>query len=455
MGGVFKAYDIRGVYPGEIDEKLAYAVGFHFRGILDAEDLARGERVVVSHDMRSSSPSISDGLCDGLRAAGLSVVDIGLATTPMNYFATGHLRASGGIQVTASHNPAKYNGLKLSRRDAIPVSSDTGIGTLEKLVREKPVSPQPARAAMESRDIAAAYREHVLAFMRVREPRLKVAVDVANGMATLYRGLLEELNIELIPLFFGLDGTFPNHEANPLKPENLRDLQDAVGREGCAFGIAFDGDADRAIPVDDRCGIVGADMVTALLARPMLERFPGTPIVYDIRSSWATREEILAAGGRPVRERVGHSFMKATMRRLGSPFGGELAGHFYYRENYFADSSLITAIELLNVLRRSGKPLSELLAPLRRYVGTGEVNFHVEDKAGMIRRLAEVFHDGTIDYLDGITVEYPDWWFNVRPSNTEPLLRLVMEARSADLLERGRARVLALLGTPEGDQPTA
>ncbi|HVN31423.1 MAG TPA: phosphomannomutase/phosphoglucomutase [Thermoanaerobaculaceae bacterium] len=449
MSGVFKAYDIRGVYPDELDEKLAYAVGFHFRSILDADDLARGDRVVVSHDMRSSSPSMADALCDGLRAAGLSVVHIGLATTPMNYFATGYLRASGGIQVTASHNPAKYNGLKLSRRDAIPVSSDSGIGTLEALVHDQPVPRQSARAPIERRDISGAYREHVLGFVREWEPRLKVAVDVANGMATLYRGLLEELNIELVPLFFGLDGTFPNHEANPLKPENLRDLQNAVRDQGCALGIAFDGDADRAIPVDDRCAIVGADMVTALLARPMLERFPGAPIVYDIRSSWATREEILAAGGQPVRERVGHSFMKATMRRIGSPFGGELAGHFYYRENYFADSAIITAIEILNVIRRTGKALSELLAPLRRYAGTGEVNFHVADKAAMIRHLAEVFHDGAIDYLDGITVEYTDWWFNVRPSNTEPLLRLVMEARTPELLERGKSRVLAILGSPE------
>jgi phosphomannomutase len=450
MGGVFKAYDIRGVYPEELDERLSYNVGFHFRAILDAEDLARGERVVVSHDMRSSSPSMADALCNGLRAAGLSVVDIGLATTPMNYFAIGHLGTSGGIQVTASHNPARYSGLKLSRRDAIPVSSDSGIGTLEKLVREQPVATAPPRAPIERREIAAEYREHVLRFVLVHEPRLKVAADVANGMATLYRDLLGELNIDLVPLFFGLDGTFPNHEANPLKPENLHDLQNAVRERDCALGIAFDGDADRAIFVDNRSGIVSADMITALLARPMLERFPGAPIVYDIRSSWATREEIQAAGGQPVRERVGHSFMKATMRRIGSPFGGELAGHFYYRENYFADSSLITAIEVLNVLRRAGKPFAELLAPLRRYSGTGEVNFHVEDKTAIIRRLAEVFHDGVIDYLDGITVEYPDWWFNVRPSNTEPLLRLVMEARSPELLKRGMERVLAILGRPEG-----
>jgi phosphomannomutase len=451
MAGVFKAYDVRGLYPSQLDERLAYAVGFHFRGILEAEDLARGSTVVVSHDMRDSSPRLVAALSDGLRTSALGVVQIGLATTPMNYFATGWLGASGGIQVTASHNPAGYNGFKLSRRDAIPVSAETGIGVLERLVATQP-APEPApHAPVSQRDIAGAYREHVLKFVRLREPRLKVAVDVANGMATLYRALLEELNIELVPLFFGLDGSFPNHEANPLKVENLRDVQRAVREHGCALGVAFDGDADRAIFVDESGRPVGADLVTALLAGPMLERHPGAAIVYDIRSSWATREAIVAAGGRPVRERVGHSFMKATMRRLDSPFGGELAGHFYYRDNFFADSSLITVIEVLNVIRRAAAPLGSLLEQFRRYHGTGEVNFHVEDKEGMIRRLGREFADGQADTLDGITVEYPDWWFNVRPSNTEPLLRLVLEARTADRLEAARRRLLAILGTPESE----
>jgi phosphomannomutase len=290
----------------------------------------------------------------------------------------------------------------------------------------------------------------VLSFLGGREPRLRVAVDVANGMATLYRDLLDRLGIELVPLFFGLDGSFPNHEANPLKAENLRDARRAVREHGCALGVAFDGDADRAIFVDDDAEIVGADLVTALLAAPILERYPGTPIVYDVRSSRATRKAIEAAGGVPMRERVGHSFMKATMRRVDSPFGGELAGHFYYRANYFADSALITMIEMLNLLRRAGKPLSELLAPLRTYASTGEINFHVEDKVGMIRRLAETFGDGAVDYLDGITVEYPRWWFNVRPSNTEPLLRLVLEADDAAMLAQAKGRLLAILGEPEG-----
>ena len=448
MSGVFKAYDVRGVYPDELDEKLAYAIGYHFRGILAAEDLARGAQVVVSRDMRTSSLPLAAALTDGLRAGGLGVVDIGLATTPMNYFAIGHLGTSAGIQVTASHNPARYNGLKFSRRDAIPVSSETGIAQLEELVRSAPAPSGPPRAGVETADIAAAYRTHVLGFVRRFEPRLKVAVDVANGMATLERSLLEELNVELVPLFFGMDGNFPNHEANPLKPENIVDLQRAVREQGCALGIAFDGDADRAIFVDDRAGAVGADMITALLAGPILERFAGAPIVYDIRSSWATREAIVAAGGQPVRERVGHSFMKATMRRIGSPFGGELAGHFYYRENYFADSALITAIEVLNEMRRRGRSLTELLAPHRRYAGTGEINFRVDDKDGVIRRLAEQFGDGAVDYIDGITVQYADWWFNVRPSNTEPFLRLVLEARTPALLAASKGKLLAILGRP-------
>ncbi len=449
MAGVFKAYDVRGLYPQELDESLAYSVGYHYRSILDDDDLGRGGQVVVSRDMRSSSPRLVAALSDGLRTAGLGVIDIGLATTPMNYFAVGALGASGGIQVTASHNPPGYNGFKLSRRDAIPVSSDSGIAVIEDLVRRQIAPPPEPHAPIEHRSIAAEYRAHVLSFVRMSEPRLKVAVDVANGMASLYEKLLGELNITLVPLYFGLDGSFPNHEANPLKEENLQDLKKAVREQGCAFGIAFDGDADRAIFVDEQGETVGADLVTALLAPEFLRRFPGAAIVYDIRSSWATKEAIEAAGGRPVRERVGHSFMKATMRRLNSPFGGELAGHFYYRENYFADSSFITVVEILNVIRRQGRSLGELLAPLRRYAGTGEINFHVEDKEGMIRRLAEEFKDGKIDTIDGISVEYPQWWFNVRPSNTEPLLRLVLEARTEKLREEAKARLLAILGEPE------
>ncbi|BCW93485.1 MAG: putative phosphomannomutase [Thermoanaerobaculum sp.] len=445
MAGIFKAYDVRGVVPEELNEEHAYAIGYFFPQILEAEDTAKVKAVVLSRDMRQTSPGLASACEKGLRTAGFAVWDIGLATTPMNYFAVGFLGASGGIQVTASHNPARYNGFKFSRREAIPVSSETGIGKLEELVRtQKPPEPNP-QGPYQTREIWQAYGAHVLRFLRVREPRLKVAVDVANGMATLYEPLFSQLNIELVPLFFGLDGTFPNHEANPLKEENLRFLQEAVVAQGCDLGVAFDGDADRAMMVDEKGRVVGADLLTALLAKPILARFPGASIVYDVRSSWATREAIEAAGGVPVRERVGHSFMKATMRKLQSPFGGELAGHFYYRENFYADSAIITMIEVLNLLRQEGKPLSELVKPLDRYARTGEVNFHVTNKEEVIAALAEKFGHGKVDFLDGITVEFADWWFNVRPSNTEPLLRLVMEARDPGLLSERRKDVEAVI----------
>ncbi|MCX7895079.1 MAG: phosphomannomutase/phosphoglucomutase [Thermoanaerobaculum sp.] len=445
MGGIFKAYDVRGVVPEELDERSAYAIGYFFPQILEPEDLATVQAVVVSRDMRATSPALADAFQQGVRTAGMEVWDIGLATTPMNYFAVGFLGASAGAQVTASHNPAQYNGFKFSRRHAIPVSSETGIGKLELLVRRgQPASPSP-RGAYQTREVWPAYETHVLGFLRLSAPRLKVAVDVANGMATLYEPIFQKLNLDLVPLFFGLDGSFPNHEANPLKEENLRFLKQAVVEQGCHFGVAFDGDADRAIMVDEQGVVVGADLVTALLAGPILERFPGAKIVYDVRSSWATREAILAAGGVPVRERVGHSFMKATMRQLGSPFGGELAGHFYYRDNFYADSAIITMIEVLNVLRREQQPLSALVAPFRRYARTGEVNFHVANKDEVIAALAQTFASGKVDFLDGITVEFDDWWFNVRPSNTEPLLRLVMEARDPKKLAEAQEEVVEVI----------
>ena len=450
MAGIFKAYDIRGTYPDQLDETTAFRVGYHFRDLLDEEDLARGPVVVVSRDMRSHSVPLARALKDGLRARGVAVIDIGIADTPQNYFGTGFLAASGGIQVTASHNPAVYNGFKMSRRDAIPVSYDTGIERLEELVRSSDVATDLApQAGEEERSVFDEYIEHVVAELTVAAPRLKLAADAANGMATIYLPILERLNVDLVPLFFELDGTFPNHEANPLKHENLVDVEKAVKDHGCDLGVAFDGDADRAILIDEKGRSISADMITGLVAPRFLKDEPGAAIIYDLRSSWATKEAIEEAGGVPIRERVGHSFMKATMREHGSPFGGELAGHFYFRRNYTADSSIMILIEVLNHLRETNKPLSEVVAPLERYFGTGEINFHVDDKDAMIRHLAEVFSDGEIDYLDGVTVQYDDWWFNVRPSNTEPLLRLVLEGRTRELMDKKKEILLSYLGTPE------
>jgi len=450
MAGIFKAYDIRGTYPDQVNEEVAFKVGYHYWDLLEQSDLDRGPTVVVTRDMRSHSVPLSEALKRGLRARGISVVDAGVTDTPQNYFATGHLKASGGIQVTASHNPAVYNGFKMSRRDAIPVSRDTGIARLEELVRGSTVSADAELTAGEERlDEFEAYTDHVLSMVQRSEPRLRLAADAANGMGTLYLPILERLNLDVVPLYFELDGTFPNHEANPLKAENLVDVQRAVRQHRCDLGVAFDGDADRAIIIDEGGNTVTADLVTALLAPLFLREEPGAAIVYDLRSSWATREAIEEAGGKAVRERVGHSFIKATMREYGSPFGGELAGHFYFRANFTADSSMMTVIEVLNHMRETGRPMSELVAPLRRYHGTGEINFEVDDKEGMIRHLGEVFGDGEIDHLDGVTVQYSDWWFNVRPSNTEPLLRLVLEARTQELMEDKKELLIGILGQAE------
>lgn len=450
MAGIFKAYDIRGTYPDQLDETTGFYVGYYFKDLLDEDDLALGPVVVVSRDMRSHSVPLSQAVKNGLRARGMAVIDIGIADTPQNYFATGFLGVSGGIQITASHNPAVYNGFKMSRRDAFPISYETGIDRLEALIAaaDVPTDLEP-KAGEEVRDVFAEYTEHILGELIDTEPRLKLAADAANGMGTLYQPIFEHLNLDVTPLYFELDGTFPNHEANPLKQENLVDVENAVKEHGCDFGVSFDGDADRAIIIDEKGNSISADIITGLLAPRFLRDEPGAVIVYDLRSSWSTKEAIEEAGGKALRERVGHSFIKATMREHDSPFGGELAGHFYYRRNYTADSSIGTVIEVLNHMRETGKPLSELVAPLKRYFATGEINFKVEDKDGMIRQLAEVFSDGEIDFLDGITVQFEDWWFNVRPSNTEPYLRMVLEARTLEMMESKREVLLGYLGTPE------
>ncbi len=450
MAGIFKAYDVRGVYPSQIDEEIVRKIGLAFRHILDDEDLANGPRVVVSRDMRSHSEPLSEALIDGLLTGGLDVVDIGLATTPMNYFAVGHLGTAGGIQVTASHNPAEYNGCKFSRSDARPVSGDHGIPLLEKKVEAGELEAAATPGSLTREEVFEAYGQRMLGFLRRPEGarRLKVVVDAANGMGTLYRPLLEQTGVELIPLFFELDGTFPNHEANPLKLENLETLAAEVRSSGADLGISFDGDADRAAFVDETGEPVGSDLVTALIAGELLGRDPGRHVLYDLRSSRAVGEYIEECGGVPVRERVGHSFMKATLREKEGIFGGELAGHYYFRDAYHADSSLLAVIEVLNLLWSHGKSLSEVVVPLLRYAKSPEINFEVEDKTGKMDELAARYPDGTSDRLDGITIQYPDWWFNVRPSNTEPFLRLVLEASTPELLAERRGELEGILGTP-------
>ncbi len=448
MAGIFKAYDVRGIYPEEIDEATAEAVGVAFPDILDKG--GRTAPIVVGRDMRQHSEPLQSALIKGIRSRGVDVVDIGLVTTPMNYFAVGHLGASGGIQVTASHNPPRYNGFKFSLENARPVSGDNGILRLEGLVEAPPQRAGSENGELRSTDISGAYSQHLLGFLEELPTarRLKIVVDAANGMGCIYRSLLEQTGVDLDLLYFDLDGSFPNHEANPLKLENLADLCSRVRETGADLGVAFDGDADRAAFVDEKGEPIGSDLATALIAGELLAREPGKAVIYDLRSSRAVAEYIAECGGIPVRERVGHSFIKATLRKHEGIFGGELAGHYYFRDNFNADCALMAVFEVLNLLRRRGIAMSKIVAPLLRYAKTPEINFEVEDKSGAITELSERFADGRIDYVDGITVEYPDWWFNVRPSNTEPLLRLVAEATTKTLLAEKQELLVGLLGEP-------
>jgi len=442
MAGIFKAYDIRGVYPDELDEDIARKIGIALATFLKAKNL------VVGRDMRTSAPAIQKAFMEGVTSTGCNVIDSGMGTTPMNYFAIGYYERDGGAQTTASHNPAQYIGFKVSREKAIPLSYETGIGEIEKLVGSGIAAPSGGAGKVEQRDILPDYKKHVLSFADDVKP-LKVAVDTGNGVVgAFFNEVFGDLPLEIIPLYFEPDGTFPNHEANPLKAENMIDLQNAVREHGADLGVAFDGDGDRSMYVDEKGDIISSDLITALLAREILAKEPGAGILYDLRSSWVVKEEIEKGGGVPYEDRVGHAYMKATMRRHGCAVGGELSGHYYFRDNYYADSGMIALVKILNVLSAEDKPFSEIIKPLKRYHATGEINFEVEDKDGKMKELERIFSDGEISHLDGISVKYADWWFNVRKSNTEPVLRLNLEAKTPDLMEEKKAEVIKAIDAP-------
>lgn len=449
--GIYKAYDIRGIYPTEMHEETAERIGHALAAYL------RTKTIVVGRDARESSPSMSRALIKGISDAGTNVVDIGMCTTPMIYFAVGTGKYGGGAMVTASHNPPKYTGIKLCREEAIPLSEVAGIKDIERAVLAMKETPKPStdRGLVAQNDVIEGYVKHVRSFVTVPPRKMKVVVDTANGMVgKFFDKVFGHLPLEIVPMFFPPDGRFPNHEPNPLKDENIADLVAKVRETKADFGAAFDGDGDRCMFVDEKGDRIASDFVTALVARRMLAKEKGAAIVYDLRSSWVVKEEVEAAGGKAVRDRVGHAFMKATMRRLKAPFGGELSGHYYFRGHWFADSGMIAFAHMLNVLMGDSKPASAHSAPLKRYFATGEINFHVEDKPAMIATLKQRYAQGRQDELDGITVEFGElggewWWFNVRPSNTEPLLRMIVEASSARLRDQKKAELISLLGTPE------
>lgn len=436
---IFKAYDIRGVYPDELDEGMALLIGKAL-----ADYLGGNVTVVVGKDMRLSSPSIKKSMVGGLVAQGADVIDIGMCSTPMSYYADGYFNADGSVMITASHNPGHYNGFKICKEQAIPIGEASGMLDIEQKVREDDFTMPMRQGVVERRDIAALYASHVRSFFKKEyRGKLKVVIDCANAMGILemkaFDGLSEHLEIDV--MYGQLDGSFPNHEPNPLKLETLDALRQRVVETGADVGISFDGDADRCGFVDDNGDIVSMDLITALIAQDILSEQTGN-VLYDLRSSRAVKEAIEEANGTPIMSRVGHAFIKAQMREYDAVFGGELSGHYYFKENYNAESSSMAAIRVFNLMRKTGLSLSELILPLKRYHHSGEINSEVKDKDAIMRMLAEEYSDGKVSYLDGVMVEYQDWWFNVRPSNTEPLLRLNLEATTESMMKEKRDELL-------------
>jgi len=452
---IFKAYDIRGLYGEQLDEQSAWKIGHATAQFLRSmvhgynRGLANAQSICVGRDMRTHSPSLAAALIEGMNTAGANVIDIGMIDTPQMYFAINHLGACGGVQVTASHNPAQYNGFKISGQQAKPIGADTGLKDIKHIATALLHTLGRPDGSVEHCNLSSEYKKHVLKFLEEKRRPLKMVVDASNGMAgKMVPIIFDDLDgVDLIGLNLEHDGTF-KHDPNPLVEKNLKELKKTVKKRKADFGCCFDGDADRLMMVDEKGQTVSCDIMTALMVPYFLKTNPGSTIVYDLRSSHVVQEEILKYGGTPRRERVGHSFMKKTLHDSHACFGGELSGHFYYRDNYYADSGMITLVHMLNILGATDTPTSELVAPLQRFFASGEMNFEVEDKDAVMRELTRQFSQGRVDDLDGVTVQFKDWWFNVRPSNTEPLLRLNVEAKTADVLDEKLKELKALLGEP-------
>ncbi len=443
---VFKAYDVRGIYLSELDEEGARAIGRAFVEIFEPQ------RIAVGHDMRVSSPAMAEAVISGAVGAGADVLELGLVGTEMVYFAVGELGLDGGVAVTASHNPKEYTGMKIVRGGALPVGGESGLLEIRDRARsDAGTADKASPGGVLKHDIWPAYVERVLSFVDVSAiGPLKVVVDAANGMAgAMLPPVLERLpQLDVVRCYFEPDGTFPNHEPNPLLPENREFIVRKTLEEEADFGVAFDGDADRCFFVDDAGEFVPGDFATALFAESLLEKEPGEKVIYDVRASWAVPETIERAGGVPLVNRVGHAYIKHRMREEDAAFGGEVSGHYYFRDFSQADSGVIPFLLMLERISREGRKLSEILRPFReRYFITGELNTPVPDVDAKLREIEERFgREGRVSHLDGVSVDAEDWHMNVRPSNTEPLLRLNLEARTPKLMERKRDEVLAVIG---------
>jgi phosphomannomutase len=453
---IFKAYDVRATYPNPLNEDAAWKVGhataqFLKRNHASQATVARPDTIVVGRDMRPHSPALATALSDGIRSVGMNVIDVGMIDTSFIYFAINHVDAVGGVMTTASHNPVQYNGFKISGPKAKPIGSASGLDDIKRIAGTLTKRANTGlQGRYEEQDLWPAYRQHVLRFLDLKR-KIKVVVDASNGMAGK---MAPEVfgnvpNLEIVPLLFEITGSFV-HEPNPLVEANLEMLKTKLRENPADVAACFDGDADRCMFLDERGRLIGSDLITALIAEDFLKlpENKGATIVYDLRSSHAVPDAVKAAGGIPKRDRVGHAFIKKTMADTKAVFGGELSGHLYFRDNFFADSAAIAFARVLSILSAQPGPMSGLITRYQKYTQSGELNFQVEDKDAKIRELADAYKKGQIDYLDGITVDMGDWWFNVRKSNTEPLLRLNLEAKSLPAMEQHLTELKNILGEP-------
>ncbi|MBE6393308.1 MAG: phosphomannomutase/phosphoglucomutase [Lentisphaerae bacterium] len=436
MAEIFKAYDIRGIYPADINGEIAEKIGRAYIEFTGAK------KVVVGRDMRPHSLELFEGLARGMTAQGADVIDLGLSSTPQSYFANGTLKADGSVMITASHNPGEWNGFKLCKAQAVPISGATGIMDIKRIAESGAWKKDCVPGKISTYDIKKEYAAFLRSFSKV-DRKLKVVVDYANSMGLYEIAGVTDL-FDIVPMYDELDGTFPNHEANPLKTDTLDAIRAKVKETGADFGAAFDGDADRCGFIDNNGDIIPMDLFTALIAQDILSAGPAT-ILYDLRSSRAVPECIEANGGKAIRCRVGHAFIKNQMRENNAVFAGELSGHYYFKQNFTAESQGLAMIMLANLICKTGKKVSDLVAPLRKYFSSGEINSKVAEVAPVLDAIRSRYADGNMFELDGVSVEFSDWWFNVRASNTEPLLRLIVEADSLELMESKKDELLGII----------
>lgn len=438
---IFKAYDIRGIYPNELNNDVAYLIGKAFVRYLNPR------MVVIGRDMRLSSDALFKSLARGITEAGADAIDIGLCTSDALYFTVGKFGYDFGAMITASHNPPEYNGIKMCKKEAVPLSGKEGIEQIREIILKGDFPTPGKEGVVKKQDIQSDYIQHLLSFIEPQKIKpFKIVADAGNGIAgKVLPDFFSHLQCKLFPMFFELDGSFPNHVPNPMIPENMVPLRKKILEEKADFGVAFDGDADRMFLVDEKGVTLGGDIVATLVAKSLLKKEKGATILYNVPCSKTVREVIQQNGGIPIRTPVGHALIKPLMKKYNATFGGEHSGHFYFRKNYFADSGMIALSVCLELLSKEDKPLSQLVSSIDHYFRTGEINSRVENVPKKLEAIESQYKNAKIDHLDGITIEYPDWWFNVRPSNTEPLLRLNLEANTKELLEKKKSEVLNLI----------